>query len=199
MKPAWERVGDAMLDWGGYLLLAVSMLIVLAVGDSEPAWRITTLAIVSAAAAWIYVMWTRLPAPKLSHRVRNLVFFAGIVGIASVLMVRHPLFFVFMISGFFYATALRPLALAVVGVTVTSILVNTLIAGFPQSAEGWTFYLVIIVVQSVVISGATVFGERVSDQSEERRQAPRATQRRAAGERRAARTARRPGARGGHP
>ena len=60
------------------------------------------------------------------------MFFIGILALASVLMLRQPLFFIFMISGFFYASVLRPLPLAFVGVFATSFLVNTLIAGFPQ-------------------------------------------------------------------
>ena len=70
------------------------------------------------------------------HRLRLDVFFVGLLVFASVLMLRQPLFFIFMIAGFFYATILRPLPLAVVGVAATSILVNTLIAGFPQNAGG---------------------------------------------------------------
>src|SRR6185295_5447632 len=70
-----------------------------------------------------------------------------------------------------YATILRPLPLAVVGVAASSVLVNTLIAGLPQNAESWTFYLVIISVQTVAISAGAVIGEKVTEQSEERRQA----------------------------
>src|SRR6185312_4255474 len=88
-----------------------------------------------------------------------------------ILMLRQPLFFVFMIAGFFYATILRPLPVAVVGVAASSVLVNTLIAGLPQNAESWTFYLVIISVQTVAISAGAVIGEKVTEQSEDRRQA----------------------------
>ena len=168
-KATWERFGDAMLDWGGYVLLALATVIGLAAGDPDPTWRLTTLAIVGLAALTIFIGWTRRPGPDAEHRLRLVIFFAVLVALASILMLRQPLFFVFMIAGFFYATALRPLWLAVVGIGATSVLVNTLIAGFPQSAEGWTFYLVIIGVQTVVISAGAVFGEKVSEQSEERR------------------------------
>ena len=91
--------------------------------------------------------------------------------LASILMLRQPVFFVFMISGFFYASYLRPLPLAVVGVGATSILVNSLIIGLPQTTEAWTFYLVIISVQTVVIGAGVYVGERITEQNEERRQA----------------------------
>jgi signal transduction histidine kinase len=171
-RPGWERFGDGMLDWGGYLLLAFATLLGVSAGGPDPAdegWRVVTLAIALGAAAWIYVVYTRAPAPRRDHHARMNAFFVGVVAFAAVLMLRQPLFFVFMIAGFLYATILRPLPLAVVGVAVTSVLVNTLIAGIPQTAEGWTWYLVIILVQTVVISAGAVFGEKVTEQSEERR------------------------------
>src|SRR5262245_46900113 len=134
-KPTWERFGDAMLDWGGYLLLVVATALGTSAGDPDPAWRLTTLAIAVAAGAWIFVGWTRRPPPDADHRVRLAIFFVGLVALASVLMVRQPLFFVFMIAGFFYATALRPMWLAVIGIGTTSVLVNSLIMGLPRTSE----------------------------------------------------------------
>ena len=84
----------------------------------------------------MYVLYTRRPEPNKDHLLRLDVFFVGLLVFASVLMLRQPLFFIFMIAGFFYATVLRPLPLAVVGVAASSILVNTLIAGFPQTSDG---------------------------------------------------------------
>ena len=170
-RPSWERFSDGMLDWGGYLLLALATLLGVSAGDPDPAWKATTLGIAAVAALWLYVGYSRRPLPNIDHRVRLDVFFVGLLVLASILMLRQPLFFVFMIAGFFYATILRPLPLAVVGIAASSILVNTLIAGVPQTSEAWTFYLAIIGVQTVAISAGAVFGEKVTEQSEERRQA----------------------------
>ncbi len=144
-------------------------------------------------------MFTRLPPPRQAHRLRMGVFFVGVLVLASFLMLRSPLFFVFMISGFFYASILRPLPLAFVGVFATSFLVNTLIAGFPQSAEAWTFYVVIIAIQTVVIGAGSIVGEKVTEQNEERRAGAGQAGGGARGERRASRPAADPGPRGGHP
>jgi signal transduction histidine kinase len=170
-KPTWERLGDAMLDWGGYLLLGLATCLVVLVTDADLTWQLVTVAIAAAAAAWIYVLYTRSPKPRLEHRARMSVFFVGLLLLAAILMLRQPLFFVFMIGGFFYATLLRPMALAVAGVAATSILINTLIAGFPQNAEAWTWYLVIISIQTLAISAGVVTGEKLSEQNEERRKA----------------------------
>jgi hypothetical protein len=160
-KPSWERFGDAMLDWGGYLLLAFATFLGVSAGGPSLAWQLTTLAIAVGAAAWMYVLYTRRPLPNKDHLVRLDVFFVGLLVFASVLMLRHPLFFVFMIAGFFYATVLRPLPLAVVGVAASSILINTLIAGLPQTAAAWTFYLAIITVQTIAISAGELIGEKI--------------------------------------
>ncbi len=111
-----------------------------------------------------------MPEPRREHQARLFVFWVGIVAFASALMLQQPLFFIFMIAGFFYATVLRPFAVTVAAIGVTSVLVNSLIAGLPQTATGWTFWIVIIVVQTVVISAGTYFGERVAEQNEARRE-----------------------------
>jgi signal transduction histidine kinase len=167
----WDQVNEALVDSCGYVLLAVATFLGVIGGDGEAAWRLTTLGIAAGAAAWIYVMYTRLPRPKKDQRLRIIVFFVGLLVFASVLLIRQPVFFIFMISGFFYASMLRPLPLAVVGVGATSILVNSLIAGLPTTAGAWTFYLALVVIQTAVLGGGVVVGERVSEQNEERRQA----------------------------
>jgi signal transduction histidine kinase len=170
-KPRWERYGDAMVGWCGYVLLAVATVLVLITGPRNLPWQAGTVAIAVVAAGWTYAMFTRLPQPRQAHRLRVGIFFVVLLVLASVLMLRWPLFFIFMISGFFYASILRPLPVAFVGVFATSFLINTLIAGVPQSAEAWTFWVVIIVIQTLVIGVGVVIGEKVAEQNEERRQA----------------------------
>jgi signal transduction histidine kinase len=170
-KPAWERFGDAMIGWCGYVLLVPPSIYVIVASWGDPAWLATTLAIAAAAAGWIYLLYTRLPPPRQAHRLRMGIFFIGVLVFASALMLRSPIYFIFAISGFFYAAILRPLPLAFVGVFATSFLINTLIAGFPQNADGWTYYVTIIALQTVIIGAGSVFGEKVSEQNEERRQA----------------------------
>jgi signal transduction histidine kinase len=160
-----------MVAWCGYTLLVPAVVITLVVGPKDLAWQGPTLGLAAVAAGWIYLLFTRLPPPRQAHRVRMGVFFVGLLVLSAALMLRTPLFFIFLISGFFYASLLRPLALAFVGVFATSFLINTLIAGFPQSTDGWIFYVVIIAIQTLVIGGGSVIGEKVTEQNEERRQA----------------------------
>ncbi len=171
LKPPWERFGDTLVGRCGYVLLALATVLALLEGPTDATSRLTTLAIAGVTLAWIYVVFTRMPEPRRDDHLRMGVFFVGILVLASILMLRQPVFFIFMISGFFYASYLRPLPLAVVGVGATSVLVNSLIAGLPKTSEAWTFYLVIIGVQTVVIGAGVFVGEKITEQNEERRQA----------------------------
>ena len=171
VKPGWERFGDAMVGWCGYVLLVPPTIYAIFAGAGDPAWLATTLAIAAVAAGWIYLMFTRLAPPRQAHRLRMGIFFTGVLVLASILTLRSPIFFIFLISGFFYASILRPLPLAFVGVFATSFLINTLLGGIPQTAEAWTFYVTIITLQTLIIGAGSVFGEKVSEQNEERRQA----------------------------
>jgi signal transduction histidine kinase len=158
--------------WVPYLTLAVSTIIAVLRPDHEPGERLGTVALASVAGFWVYVMFTRAPEPRRELRGRMVIYFIGLLALASVLMLRHPLFFIFAITGFFHASILRPWPLSVAGVAVTSTLINTLITGFPwPTTDQWFLYGAIIVIQTIAIGFGTVFGERLSELSEERRQA----------------------------
>src|SRR5262249_53959748 len=83
-----------------------------------------------------------------------------------------PIFFVFMITGFFHASVLRPWPLAFVGVAATSFLINTLASGFPwPDPQAWFFFGTLIIVQTIIIGFGTILGEKLAEISEQRRQA----------------------------
>jgi signal transduction histidine kinase len=169
-EAAWERWSKATLEWVPYVTLAVSTVFAFVPPIRDPAERVGTVALAAIAGAWVYVMFTRAPAPRPEHRGRMIVYFVGMLAVASVLMARYPLFFIFAITGFFHAAVLRPPALTIAGVAATSILINTVITGFPwQSTEEWFLYGAIIVIQIVAIGFGTVLGERLSELSEQRR------------------------------
>src|SRR3954471_1669320 len=120
MNGGWERVRDTTVAWCGYALLALATVLAALDPRVDPGWLVTTVLIAAGAGAWIFVLYTRTPQPRAEHRARNLVFFVGLLGFGSVLMARDPVFFVFVIAGFFYASELRPIALAVLGIGATS-------------------------------------------------------------------------------
>ena len=118
--------------------------------------------------------------------------------LASVLMSRNPMFFIFAITGFFHAALLRPWPLTVAGVAATS---DPHQHGRSPGSRGgprdlWFLYGAIIVIQIIAIGFGTVLGERLSELSEQRRQARRPAPGRHGRERRAPAPARRAGAGG---
>ncbi|HEY6569333.1 MAG TPA: sensor histidine kinase [Candidatus Limnocylindrales bacterium] len=137
----------------------------------DPAGRPLTVALIALAALWVYVGYTRAPRPRSAQRARMLVYFIGLLAIASVLAVRDYLFFIFLITGFFHAMMLRPWPVLIAGVFATSVLVNTVIGGLPTNPEWWAIWVVIVVVQTLAIGGGGILGERMAEQNEERRQA----------------------------
>ena len=159
------------MTWVPYLTLAASTAIALLRADRQPGERLVTLALVAVTLAWVYVMFTRVPEPRREQRGRMVIYFVGLLVLATLLMTRNPMFFIFAISGFFHAALLRPMALIVAGVAATSILINTVITGFPwPTTDLWFLYGAIITIQVIAIGGGTVLGERLAELTEERRQ-----------------------------
>ena len=74
--------------------LAPATVIGLLAGPTGPRLAGHQLAIAAVAAAWIYLMFTRLPPPRQAHRLQVGVFFVGLLVLASILMLRQPLFFI---------------------------------------------------------------------------------------------------------
>ena len=166
---SWERWLKRLTDGVAYATLVASTALAVVAGQEGGGELLVTLLIAALAAMWVYVLYGRAPEPRAAQRLRMAVFFVGVLVFASVLMVRDPRFFIFMISGFFYASALRPLPLAILGVFATSFLINTLLGGIPVTPDGWTFYLSIIVIQTIVIGFGSVIGEKITEQNQERK------------------------------
>ena len=128
-----------------------------------------TASLVALAALWVLLGYTRAPRPRQAHPLRMVVYFIGLLTIASLLAIRESIFFIFLITGFFHAMVLRPWPVLIAGVFATSVLVNTVIGGLPTNAEWWTIYITIIVIQTLAIGAGGLLGEKMAEQSEQRR------------------------------
>ncbi len=170
-RSSYERWSDRLTDWCPYVTLAMSSILVLAFSEESVAERLVTAVLVAIAALWVYFGYTRAPQPRREHRLWMGLYFIGLLAIGAVLVARDYLFFIFLITGFFHATVLRPWPVLILGIFATSVIVNTAFGGLPNSAEWWTIYLAIIVVQTLAIGGGVLIGEKLTEQSEQRRQA----------------------------
>lgn len=167
---AWERCAKALNAWIPYVTLAISTLLSLIQPHQTVTSRLGTALLVALAAAWVFFMYTRARQPRRERPARMALYFVGMLALAGVLMRRQPIFFVFMVTGFFQASELRPWPVALLGVGATSVLINTLVGGFPgRSVTAWSLYLTVIVIQTLAIGSGAVLGEKLSELSEQRR------------------------------
>jgi signal transduction histidine kinase len=167
----YELWGDRLTDWCPYVTLALSSVLSLAWSNDGAGERLLTAGLVAVAALWVYLGYTRAPQPRKAHPARMIVYFIGMLAIASLLATREYLFFIFLITGFFHAMVLRPWPVLIAGVFATSVLVNTVIGGFPTNPEWLTIYIAIIIIQTLAIGAGGLVGERLAEESERRRQA----------------------------
>ena len=166
---SYERWSDRLTDWCPYVTLAVSSALSLAWSKGSSDGRLVTVALIALALMWVYFGYTRVPQPREAHQARMIPYFIGLLVIATVLSLREYLFFIFLITGFFHALVLRPWPALIAGVFATSVLVNTVISGLPTTPEWWAIWVAIVVIQTLAIGGGGLLGERMTEQSEQRR------------------------------
>lgn len=171
-QPAWQRWDQRLGTWLPYVTLALPTALSLTQPGQSWSERFWTAAGALLAAAWVFALYTRAPAPRQAHPARMVAYVAGLLALGTALMAQQPIFFVFTVTGFFHAGLLRPRALAVLAVAITSILLNTVLTGFPwPNREAWFFFGTLIVVQTLAIGFGTLMAEQVAELSEQRRRA----------------------------
>ena len=164
----WERRYERAFAWIPYLTLLIGC--VLTQFRSQP-WqeRAVTLGIVLLAGVWTWAI-AMGPGPSFRTQQRRVrIYFVGFLGLATWLIVRDPLFFVYAITGFFHAYLLRPWPVSFAGVAATSIVVNSLILIDDPTPEAWTVFVIVVVIQTLAIGFGLIGGEKMSDISEQRR------------------------------
>jgi signal transduction histidine kinase len=153
-----------------YLLLGLASVLSLAQPAQTGRDRLTTVALVAAAAAWALAMYT-LRTPAWRRRTGPmLVYTAGQLVLASMLMAHQPLFFVFAVIGFVQAYELLPTVWAVLAIAATSTLVNLIPGGLPTTEEWATGIATIIGIQTALIGWFGHQGRKLTEESERRRQ-----------------------------
>ncbi|MET9265969.1 sensor histidine kinase [Amycolatopsis sp. NPDC004079] len=180
MPPAASQEGDQPVRWHrwfarvettlAWVLLVVPTLLS-ALTDQTNAHRITTVLIAAGAAVWL-ALTTFVLSPKLrDHPVASAAAFAGVVAFGSVLQSRDAYFIIFMVYGFFAAMRMKPMPVAVLGVGITSLLINTMTLGGPIHALSVSpgIWGTVVVVQTAAIGGGGALFAAVGRQNQERK------------------------------
>jgi signal transduction histidine kinase len=166
----WDRAWAASDRWTPYVLLAVSTVMALLSPERAPGAWIGTLALVAIAFGWILVGHTLAPARLHDRRLHQAVYLAGFLGLASALMSRDMIFFVFTVAGFLHAASLRPLPLVFVGTASTSFLILYFTwGGVPATAGERVAFAAVLMIQTFLIGFGVTGGQKLAELSEQRR------------------------------
>jgi signal transduction histidine kinase len=172
----WLRF-EAFLVALPWLLLLVPVLLGLAVpepGADGPADRVVQLVLVALAGGWIFVGHTRHD-PLTRGRATTAVYLAGLLVLAAALAVGDDYFVILVIAGFFHAYHLvrRPSSWVAVtlGVLATSVVINLVTVSPWPTARSWGMIALVVVVQTVAISGGYVLSVRGMAQQREQQRA----------------------------
>lgn len=161
-----ERAFDTIVAWFPYVTLVVGLVLELLAAVGEPSRFPLTIALGAGAFGWVYLMFTR---PEETSQTMLRVYFFGFIVLAAAMMVYRPGFFVFVITGFVHAFLLKPAPVAFVAVGLNSVVINSRMV-FPEvSPDGWSTFLIIVVIQTAAIGFGITGGEKIAELSEQRR------------------------------
>ncbi|WP_235079306.1 sensor histidine kinase [Amycolatopsis orientalis] len=164
----WYRQSETLLAW---LLLLISVLLT-ALGTDRPGdHRAATLLIAAGAAGWLLLTTVLLSAKLRDHPLVAAGSFAGVVTLGAILEGRETYFVIFMVYAFFAAMRMKPMVLAVLGIGITSLLINTMTLGGPIHALSASpgVWISLVIVQTAAISGGGAVFAAVGRQNAERK------------------------------
>jgi signal transduction histidine kinase len=168
---SWERHERRLLAVLPYAMLALSAALTVVIRSSEHESWFIDLALCGLAAVWMLCLYTLVPAWR-DRRVVRTVFFAGLIAVMTVLIIRDPWFGFFTFTGYFFAARIPPGWWRLLAVGAVALLTGTSQAGgFATAAKGAVGLLIYIgcVAVNLVIAGVFTWFGWVSDARNERR------------------------------
>ncbi|WP_312872242.1 sensor histidine kinase [Amycolatopsis dendrobii] len=166
----WFTRTETAIAW---LLLIVPTLLSVLHGDQTAGHRTTTLLLAAGAAVWLGLTTVAVGAKLRDHPIPAAAMFAGVVTFGAILQARDTYFIIFMVYGFFAAMRMKPMPVAVLGVGITSLLINTMTLGGPIHALSVSpgIWGTVVVVQTTAIGGGGALFAAVGRQNLERKRA----------------------------
>ena len=165
-RTGWERSFEYIETWTPYVTLLIGLTLGL-LGES-PSAAVLTLALAAVAFVWVLFMYT-LAGDRRRSQAWMRAYMAGLLAIGAVMMIYRPAYFVFIITGFVHAFLLKPAPYAFAAVALSSMIINMRIVYPVGVPDGWSTYIVIVVIQTVAVGFGILGGEKISELSEQRR------------------------------
>jgi signal transduction histidine kinase len=155
-----------------YALLAALAVVTVVIKRRDPGGALLVdLGLCAATALWILLMFTLRPARREQPAAMGL-FFAGLVVLTGVLVVRDPWFGVFTPAGYFYAFGILPWPWRLPGVAAVALESGSAQAAgvSKDSAAGLTAFVAVLAVNVLCMCG-TAWWEWDTEQRNDERQA----------------------------
>ncbi|MFF1913791.1 sensor histidine kinase [Streptomyces sp. NPDC058239] len=131
--------------------------------------RAAVIPLVAVTALWTLAMYTLRSREWTSRTGPMLTYVAVQQVLAAVLMTQHPIFFVFAVIGFVQAYDLLPPQWAFVSIGATSLMINLIPGGVPDTSERIAIAVASVCLQTFLIGWFGNLSHRFNERSEERR------------------------------
>src|SRR4029453_19251543 len=168
---SWERHLERTVEVLPFGLLAFSTVASMIQPSQGLGDRLVTLALVALAAVWVLAMYTLRSRRWRARTGPMVIYYAGLLALATVLTARSWPFVAFAVTGLVVAFILLPTVLAFLGVFATSVIIYTAPGGLPEptvaAVSGWIF---IIILQTALSGFFSFIGIRLMDEDKQRRQ-----------------------------
>ncbi|WP_338894326.1 sensor histidine kinase [Streptomyces sp. TG1A-60] len=132
--------------------------------------RAVVLPLVAVTAVWTLAMYT-LRSREWTGRTGPMLTYVAVQQVlAALLMAQHPIFFVFAVIGFVQAYDLLPPQWAFVSIGVTSLMINLIPGGVPDTSGRIAIAAVSVCLQTFLIGWFGNLSHRFNERSEQRRE-----------------------------
>lgn len=167
----WERRGRPLFAALPYAMLLLTTVITVATQASAGHSWVPDLVLGAVTASWMWGMHTARPAWRERTPVM-VVFFAGLIALMTIMVIRNPWSGFFTFTGYFYVYDLPTWPGRVLGVLAVATLTGTSqVGGFATVTDGLgglVIYLTVVMVNAIVAGAFAWFGFVNSTQHERR-------------------------------
>jgi signal transduction histidine kinase len=167
----WERRFEKVFEVVPYPLLAFATLLSLIQPGQTTKDRLVIAGLAALSAAWLLLTYSLRPPSWRQRTGAMVVYFVGMLALATVLTMRSWFFVAFAVTGLIQPFFIFPTPLAWAAVAATSVVIYTAPAGLPEptveAVSGWIF---IICLQTGLTGYFSFMGMKMMQEDRQRRE-----------------------------